>query len=57
MLTQSELIDLCELYDNDIRDTIKTNYELTHPLLKQILTTSEKHVQNNNTKINYLSFH
>lgn len=40
-LTQSELIDLCELYDDNIHELIKTNYEITHPLLKQIL--SPKH--------------
>ena len=36
-LTQMELIELCELYDSNVRDVIKTGYELTHPLLKQIL--------------------
>ena len=37
VLTQMELIELCELYDESVRDVIKTRYELTHPLLKQLL--------------------
>lgn len=41
-LSQVELIDLCELYDGDVRDTIKNKYNVTHPLLEKILASSQK---------------
>lgn len=40
-LSQTELIDLCELYDKNIRNVIKTSYPLKHPLLKEILKPSK----------------
>ena len=42
-LSKTELIELCELYGSDVRELIKTNYELTHPLLKQMLAPAPKH--------------
>ena len=43
-LSQGELIELCDLYDKSVRDTIKTGYELTHPLLKQMLSPAPKYI-------------
>ena len=42
MLTQTELIELCELYDKNVHQDIKDNYNITHPLLKQILKPIQK---------------
>ncbi len=42
VLSQSELIDLCELYSSDIHGVVETNYEITHPLLEKILVPSRK---------------
>lgn len=36
-LTQTELIELCELYDNNIKKLINDKYTITHPLLKRVL--------------------
>ena len=43
VLTQMELIELCELYDGDVRELIKNNYTVTHPLLEQILASKHTH--------------
>lgn len=43
VLTQLELIELCELYDGNIRELIKNNYTVTHPLLEQILASKHTH--------------
>lgn len=35
--SQSQLIEIIELYDTNIKQLVKTNYTLTHPLLQQLL--------------------
>ena len=41
--SQSDLMDICELYGISIQEAIKTNYAITHPLLKQILKVPNQH--------------